>query len=153
MAFRTGSRRAGQKKEPRIHIFWQRRIREGDVETPFWFPSETSGGAVRENRLVLPIPPGTHWSDAKPAVLPGMERLQEALPAGEAERPRKGKVRKKRTKKAAEPKRTSSGLWFAPPQPTAAEKKAAKAAARKAIDTSRRWSAILHCCCQWANTM
>ena len=35
-------------------------------------PSETSGGAVRENRVVLPIPPGTHWSDAKPIVLPGM---------------------------------------------------------------------------------
>src|SRR5262249_41546540 len=44
LAFRTGSRKAGSKKEPRIHIFWQRRIREGDTETPYWFPAETSGG-------------------------------------------------------------------------------------------------------------
>lgn len=132
IAFRTGSRRAGQKKEPRIHIFWQRRIREGDEGeggTPYWFPSETTGGALRENRLVLPIPPGTHWSDAKPAVLPGMERLRETLPAGEDEQ--KCRVKKKRKKKVA-PKRPNGGLWFAPPEPTTQEKKAAKAAARKA---------------------
>jgi hypothetical protein len=40
-------------KPGRTHIFWQRRIREGDTETPYWFPSETSGGALKENRLVL----------------------------------------------------------------------------------------------------
>jgi hypothetical protein len=33
---------------------------------------------VRENRLVLPIPPGTHWSDAKPALLP--EAVLEVSP-------------------------------------------------------------------------
>jgi hypothetical protein len=32
---------------------------------------------VAEDRLVLPIPPGTHWRDAKPAVLPGLPGLQE----------------------------------------------------------------------------
>lgn len=26
--------------------------------TPYWFPSQTTGGAVREDRIVLPIPPG-----------------------------------------------------------------------------------------------
>jgi hypothetical protein len=67
LAFRTGS-----AAKSRIHIFWQKRIRQGDESTPWWFPSETSGGAVRENRIVLPIPPGTHWSDAKPMVLPGI---------------------------------------------------------------------------------
>jgi hypothetical protein len=69
LAFRTGS-----ASKSRIHIFWQKRIRRGDVSTPWWFPSETSGGAVKENRVVLPIPPGTHWSDAKPLVLPGIQR-------------------------------------------------------------------------------
>ena len=61
--------------DPRtIHIYWQRRVREGDTETPHWFPYETSGGMMAESRLVLPIPLGTHWSDAKPVVLPGAER-------------------------------------------------------------------------------
>jgi len=66
LAFRAGSREKG-----RVHIFWQRRIRAGDVTTPYWFPSQTSSGSIREDRLVFPIPPGTHWSDAKPIVLPG----------------------------------------------------------------------------------
>ncbi len=65
--------RAGSEKKSRIHIFWQKRIRQGDVTTPWWFPSQTPGGSIREDRIVLPIPPGTHWSDAKPLVLPGRE--------------------------------------------------------------------------------
>lgn len=67
LAFRTGSR-----NKQRVHIFWQRRIREGDTTTPYWFPSQTKSGAIREDRLVLPIPLGTHWRDAKPIVLPGV---------------------------------------------------------------------------------
>jgi hypothetical protein len=89
LAFRTGSRGKG-----RIHIFWQRRIRSGDTTTPWWFPSETGGGALRENRLVLPIPPGTHWSDAKPLVLPGMEGDEsiKKLPGPKEPRTRKPKA-------------------------------------------------------------
>jgi hypothetical protein len=91
LAFRTGSSARGRE---RIHIFWQKRIREGDDgpgATPYWFPSHTSGGAIREDRLVIPIPPGTHWRDAKPMILPeipGVDRFVEdesantALPAG-----------------------------------------------------------------------
>jgi hypothetical protein len=63
IAFRGGS---GKKK--RVHIFWQRRIREGDVSTPWWFPAKTDQGAMREDRLVLPIPPGKHWSDEMPVL-------------------------------------------------------------------------------------
>ena len=63
--------RAGSRGKRRVHIFWQRRIREGDATTPWWFPSQTTSGSIREDRLVFPIPPGTHWSDAKPIVLPG----------------------------------------------------------------------------------
>ena len=89
LAFRTGSR-----GKQRIHIFWQRRIREGDETTPYWFPSQTQNGAVREDRLVIPIPPGTHWRDAKPVLLPGgpnqamgngewaMGELPKQLPGG-----------------------------------------------------------------------
>jgi hypothetical protein len=118
LAFRTGSRKAGAKKEPRTHIFWQRRIREGDTDTPYWFPSETSGGAIRENRLVLPIPPGTHWSDAKPAVLPGMEQVN-VLPEG-YERAKRSKAAPKSPKpptQEVQPQRPSNGVWFAPPEP------------------------------------
>jgi N-acetylglutamate synthase-like GNAT family acetyltransferase len=131
LAFRTGSRRGGKTKEPRIHIFWQRRIREGDAETPYWFPSETSGGAVRESRLVLPIPPGTHWSDAKPAVLPGMEKVGQQAQLEGGEKPKRR--RKPKAKQAAPPSAAAGGLWFAPPkppEPTAAEKKAQRAKER-----------------------
>jgi ribosomal protein S18 acetylase RimI-like enzyme len=62
--------RAGSAKKGRVHIFWQRRIRAGDETTPYWFPSQTGGGAIGEDRLVLPIPPGMHWSDEMPRVLP-----------------------------------------------------------------------------------
>jgi GNAT superfamily N-acetyltransferase len=71
LAFRAGSREKG-----RVHIFWQRRIRAGDCQTPYWFPSQTTGGSIREDRIVLPIPPGTHWSDAKPVVLPSEVSLR-----------------------------------------------------------------------------
>jgi hypothetical protein len=105
LAFRTGSRPRLRKdgtvsKRERMHIFWQRRIREGDTETPYWFPSETSGGALKENRIVLPIPPGTHWSDAKPAVLPGIDEAlkAQALPGAGAE---SGAERKKSKPKVA----------------------------------------------------
>ncbi|MGN6505946.1 MAG: hypothetical protein ACTHM6_10325, partial [Tepidisphaeraceae bacterium] len=66
LAFRSGS-----EKKARTHIFWQKRIRHGDTTTPWWFPSKTNGGSIREDRVVLPIPPGTHWSDAKPMILAG----------------------------------------------------------------------------------
>src|SRR5204862_887042 len=49
--------RAGSRGKQRVHIFWQRRIRAGDNETPYWFPSQTSSGPIREDRLVFPMPP------------------------------------------------------------------------------------------------
>ena len=75
LAFRTGGTNNGSKPA-RMHIFWQKRIRSGDESTPWWFPSETSGGAIKANRVVLPIPPGTHWSEAKPIVLPGLSCVE-----------------------------------------------------------------------------
>ncbi|TVQ50951.1 MAG: hypothetical protein EA377_13570, partial [Phycisphaerales bacterium] len=133
LAFRTGSRRTKKSSGggPRIHIFWQRRIREGDTETPYWFPSETTGGAVKENRLVLPIPPGTHWSDAKPAVLPGMERIGEKQLESDKEK----KSRPKKESKPVHIDRPASlkagGLRFGPP-PEEVEAQKAETAKRKA---------------------
>jgi hypothetical protein len=71
LAFRTGGEKKGPNGTARCHIFWQKRIRQGDTTTPWWFPSQTGGGSMRADRIVLPIPPGTHWSDAKPLILPG----------------------------------------------------------------------------------
>jgi len=71
MGFVALAFRAGSAKKSRTHIFWQKRIRSGDTTTPWWFPSKTAGGSIREDRIVLPIPPGKHWSDAKPMILPG----------------------------------------------------------------------------------
>ncbi|MEM6552725.1 MAG: hypothetical protein AAF750_11440 [Planctomycetota bacterium] len=91
LAFRTGGGRprknSRSKKQPRMHIFWQKRIRPREWDAalrewveddyPYWFPSQTGAGAIGEDRLVLPIPPGTHWSDAKPIVLPEGPRPRE----------------------------------------------------------------------------
>jgi hypothetical protein len=73
LAFRTGS-----AAKSRVHIFWQRRIRAGDETTPYWFPAQTNSGSIREDRLVLPIPPGTSWRDVMPIVLPGENRTEDS---------------------------------------------------------------------------
>jgi hypothetical protein len=73
LAFRTGSRTKGKNGAARMHIFWQKRIRAGDATTPWWFPSKTAGGAMNEDRIVLPIPPGVSWRDEMPILLPEPE--------------------------------------------------------------------------------
>jgi hypothetical protein len=64
-----------------VHIFWQKRIRRGDDQTAWWYPSGTDGGAIREGRVVLPIPPGVHWSEAR-AMEVG-EEVGEEVASGE----------------------------------------------------------------------
>jgi hypothetical protein len=70
MGFVPMAFRAGSEKKRRTHIFWQKRIRESDTTTPWWFPSETTGGSMAAARLALPIPPGVRWSDEMPIFLP-----------------------------------------------------------------------------------
>jgi ribosomal protein S18 acetylase RimI-like enzyme len=65
LAFRAGSR--GRR---RVHIFWQKRIREADTGTPWWYPCKTDAGSIREDRIVFPIPPGMRWDDDMPRVVP-----------------------------------------------------------------------------------
>lgn len=69
LAFRAGS---GRKK--RLHIFWQRRTHAEDVRTPWWYPFQTSSGAIRADRLVFPIPPGVRWQDVRPIEVPTVAR-------------------------------------------------------------------------------
>ncbi|MBB6428979.1 hypothetical protein [Algisphaera agarilytica] len=147
LAFRTGGGRK-RKAGPRMHIFWQKRIREGDTGdpasggTPYWFPSQTGAGAIGEDRLVLPIPPGTHWSDAKPIVLPngpapGSEATKDEVLLLESEVQRLERERKQRVKqkkdaalklatKSEATQRTvkRGGLRFGAPMPSPAAKEA-----------------------------
>jgi hypothetical protein len=100
--------RAGSRGKQRVHIFWQRRIRSGDETTPYWFPSQTGAGALKEDRIVLPIPPGTHWSEVRPTVLPSEEFAPENKKEGE-KREKKAVVKKPQARMLGAP------LWFAPP--------------------------------------
>ncbi|MEM8493957.1 MAG: hypothetical protein AAF663_01050 [Planctomycetota bacterium] len=86
VAFRAGSRQKSKKGDAsasggRIHIYWQKRIRSGDTETAYWYPKQTQGGAMNEARIVFPIPPGSSWWDAKPAVYPGVDELFQMIAA------------------------------------------------------------------------
>lgn len=74
LAFRAGGRSGKKGDAPKVHAFWQKRVRAGDTETPYWYPYETTGGAMMEGRVVLPLPPEVQWSDATPVILPGAER-------------------------------------------------------------------------------
>jgi len=78
IAFRAGS--AGKR---RVHIFWQRRIVDGDATTPWWYPSQTSNGAIRADRIVFPIPPGVHWKDVRAFEIPRDAQPALDAPAGE----------------------------------------------------------------------
>ena len=71
LAFRAGSaNKKGLAGAGRVHIFWQKRITEGDDTTPWWYPFQTTAGAIRQDRLVFPIPPGTHWSQVQAVAVP-----------------------------------------------------------------------------------
>src|SRR5688500_4756955 len=71
--------RAGSSGKRRVHIFWQKRIVEGDAETRWWYPFQTNSGAIRQDRIVFPIPPGTHWTEVKAVAIPTEPGL--AVPA------------------------------------------------------------------------
>ncbi len=93
LAFRTGSATRGSKGSGRTHIFWQKRIRPGDEMSDWWFPSTTNGGALRGDRIVLPIPPGVHWSDEMPVILP--EAAEEEQAARPEPKPQRASLKKK----------------------------------------------------------
>jgi hypothetical protein len=83
--------RAGSTGKRRVHIFWQRRINADDVVTPYWYPCQTNGGAIRADRLVFPIPPGTHWAEVQAVALPNAETPRIASEAVPRVAPRKRK--------------------------------------------------------------
>jgi hypothetical protein len=119
IAFRGGSgKKKGPGGRPRVHIFWQRRIREGDTSTPWWFPSKTDQGAIREDRLVFPIPPGTHWKDVQAIPLPAGEQDHKPLQLVSRPTVRGKKARKQVSPVAAPTEIAGGGLRFATVAPT-----------------------------------
>ena len=116
LAFRTGTR-----AKQRTHIFWQKRVREGDEATPWWFPSQTTSGAFREDRLVFPIPVGMHWRDPMPVVLPPLPEAPTApagpltLPGGALVRPRPERPTVSAARKVAIVRSQSKTLQGLPP--------------------------------------
>ena len=101
-----GTKAGGKNGKPRIHLFWQKRVRAEDDVTPWWYPSTTGGGELREDRLVFPIPPGVAWRDVLPIVLTD----QRSAVAGQSSERTMKKPRAKRVLKAPILK---GGLWFA----------------------------------------
>ncbi len=105
--------RAGSEEKQRTHIFWEKRIRENDQTTPWWFPSETKGGMMQADRLAFPIPPGLHWSDPMPLIFPKDTHKEESVKQIEDK-----SVRTRSAKKLKSPITGSTtrrgGLFFAP---------------------------------------
>ena len=98
MGFVPLAYRAGSEKKQRTHIFWQKRINQGDDVTPWWYPFQTNGGAMRADRLAFPIPPGTHWSEVEAVAVPtvgghhGGTETRRAKKAKVVEAPKVAKV-------------------------------------------------------------
>ncbi|MEM1013264.1 MAG: hypothetical protein AAGI46_13725 [Planctomycetota bacterium] len=86
---------------PRVHIFWQKRITSGDSHTHYWYPFQTTGGALRADRLAFPIPPGTHWSEVRPMEVPMVDENGNEVKALPAAKPK----RKAKATPKAEPER------------------------------------------------
>ncbi len=106
--------RGGSIKKNRAHVFWQRRVHRGD-DCPWWYPSQTTGGSIREDRLVLPVPPDQHWSEIRPLLLPGMRDAKQIEADAKAAKPARAKRSKVARPVAAIPTDISSGGFrFAP---------------------------------------
>jgi hypothetical protein len=110
--------RGGSDRKKRVHIFWQKRIVDGDTSTRYWYPSATNGGAIRADRLVFPIPPGVHWKDVQAVVVP-VEAIASDCGAGPAALPAPAKARAHREKRAvaadAPSRARFRGLYFGRP--------------------------------------
>ena len=104
-----------------MHIFWQKRIVEGDAETRWWYPFQTNSGAIRQDRIVFPIPPGTHWSEVTAVAVPCEH--QPALEAPKAKAPRGAKAKPVRAE-ARPPVGLLSGFRFAADEKAQAPKAA-----------------------------
>ena len=127
--------RGGSTKKNRVHVFWQRRVHQGDA-CDWWYPSQTTGGSIREDRLVLPIPPDQHWSQARSVLLPGMRDAKQIEADAKAARPIRARKPRAAKPAAVEPVGIASGGFRfaapAPVEPTPAVAEAVKSAKKPA---------------------
>jgi hypothetical protein len=135
---------------PRVHIFWQRRV-DGDRgsevggrgsesvssndspptthdprrATPYWYPCATNGGAIREDRLVFPIPPGVHWKDVEAVAVPDRGSGIGCRASGEEEKQKRlASATRSPNPEPRNPTQTISagGLFFGAARPAAKAK-------------------------------
>ena len=109
--------RGGSTRKQRTHVFWQRRVHRGD-QCDWWYPSQTTGGSIREDRLVLPIPPDQEWSAIRPVLLPGMRDARQIEADAKAAKPVRARTPRAAKSATVEPEGIASGGFrFAPPTP------------------------------------
>ena len=117
-------------------------------QVPYWYPLQTNAGAIREDRIVFPIPPGVHWSEVRAVEVPRAGAEVTGRESGVVER-RERSHRRPATHDGRAPsarlKITTGGLRFAEaagepsPEKTArAPKPKRPAAAAKAGPAGRR---------------
>ncbi len=127
IAFRAGS--TGKK---RVHIFWQKRINDGDEQTAWWYPFQTNAGAIREDRIVFPIPPGTHWREVKAVMVSkkevGGRELEVVRSSARSRERRPTSHHRQPTPLPASSAITSGGLHFAVLAPAPSGEKTARPA-------------------------
>jgi hypothetical protein len=79
-----------------------------DDDHPYWYPHQTRGGSIREERLIFPLTPGESWESAKPVVLPEDCRKPAELVAAEAKQLAMSKAEKReRAKRRREQKQAA----------------------------------------------
>jgi hypothetical protein len=91
-----------------------------------------------DDRLVFPIPPGTHWSDVKPVILPGSASTKHetrAVEPGQPDNPKQIQNRKSKTPNVAamKPQPLCGGIRFAPPEPAPAPASSAAGAEKPRV--------------------
>ena len=109
--------RGGSTSKRRLHVFWQCRVHQGD-DCPWWYPSQTTGGSIREDRLILPMDPNQHWTQTRPVLLPGMRNQKQIEADAKANKPKRAKKPKKPAGPMIDPNNIASGGFrFGPPVP------------------------------------
>lgn len=74
IGFRDGSRQKG-----RLHILWERTTRPEDDPLFPAVPDETSGGMMREKRIITPLKPGQNWRDVRSKTITVEKRVGKRL--------------------------------------------------------------------------
>jgi len=82
LEFREVAYREGSRSRRRMHIFWQKQIRDGDKEKSLpVIPRQTCGGGMRSGRIVVPA--GLDFNSARALPVPQAEVEPDYVEAAE----------------------------------------------------------------------